>query len=450
MEEYTSVSLQEMLAAREERVTRQNKLLEIHHLPLISFTLNIPGPEKRYSLADSAFVEGKRRIFCTLHTLNLRSVAIEEYSEKTGCLLLVAVDSTAQRIKQEMVLLEDADDLARIFDIDVLSSNGDKLSRTQLALPERKCFLCSNQAQLCARSRTHSVEELKQYIDKVILNFCSNTIIEKYSAAAMRALLYEVTVAPKPGLVDRIDNGAHRDMDIFTFIDSTSSLVPYFRDAVSIGLSFNGNFEETFHKLRSRGRLAEEEMLFATDGVNTHKGMIFSMGILCCACGVLHATGKKITATNVTKQSRILATDTIKKDLQQMATGQTTGEKLYLEHNISGIRGEVLGGFPTVMKYGLPMLRRQLRMEASLNDAAVVTLLSILSQLTDTNIIHRSSMADLASIQNLLRSAIRSQNTQQLIKTATQLNIEWKMRNISPGGSADLLAVTLFLHFIEE
>ena len=102
------------------------------------------------------------------------------------------------------------------------------------------------------------------------------------------------------------------------------------------------------------------------------------------------------------------------------------------------------------MKYGLPMLRRQLRMEASLNDAAVVTLLSILSQLTDTNIIHRSSMADLASIQNLLRSAIRSQNTQQLIKTATQLNIEWKMRNISPGGSADLLAVTLFLHFIEE
>ena len=133
-----------------------------------------------------------------------------------------------------------------------------------------------------------------------------------------------------------------------------------------------------------------------------------------------------------------------------MATGQTTGEKLYLEHNISGIRGEVLGGFPTVLKYGLPMLRRQLRMEASLNDAAVVTLLSILSQLTDTNIIHRSSMADLASIQNLLRSAIRSQNTQQLIKTATQLNIEWKMRNISPGGSADLLAVTLFLHFIEE
>ena len=95
----------------------------------------------------------------------------------------------------------------------------------------------------------------------------------------MRALLYEVCATPKPGLVDRHNCGSHRDMDIFTFVDSTAALAPYLEDAVRLGQESAAlPPEETFRRLRHRGFLAERGMFRTTGGVNVHKGAIFSVG----------------------------------------------------------------------------------------------------------------------------------------------------------------------------
>ena len=105
---------------------------------------------------------------------------------------------------------------------------------------------------------------------------------------ACQALLYEVATTPKPGLVDRANSGSHRDMDFFTFQASAAALWPYFARCAEIGMDTHSlPPEETFSRLRTPGKLAEGDMLRATAGVNTHKGAIFSMGILCGALGRL-------------------------------------------------------------------------------------------------------------------------------------------------------------------
>lgn len=101
---------------------------------------------------------------------------------------------------------------------------------------------------------------------------------------ALKALLYEVIINPKPGLVDPVDNGSHNDMDVFTFVNSSLALEEYLDKAAEIGESFTGtDLTIMFNRLREKGVLAEKAMLTATQGVNTHKGAVFSLGIFVCA-----------------------------------------------------------------------------------------------------------------------------------------------------------------------
>ena len=107
-------------------------------------------------------------------------------------------------------------------------------------------------------------------------------LADRIARDACRALLYEVNVTPKPGLVDRNNNGSHRDMDIFTFADSACALYPYFKSCALQGLAGKENPQELFCSLRPLGREAEEQMKQATNGVNTHKGAIFFDGDFLC------------------------------------------------------------------------------------------------------------------------------------------------------------------------
>src|SRR4051812_47765287 len=108
--------------------------------------------------------------------------------------------------------------------------------------------------------------------------------IQTISQKALLSLLYEVSASPKPGLVDRYNQGAHKDMDFFTFMASSAALSNYFNDCVAEGVKYSGqNPQELFFSLRSLGVDAEKSMFEATDNVNTHKGLIFSLGIICAA-----------------------------------------------------------------------------------------------------------------------------------------------------------------------
>lgn len=178
--------------------------------------------------------------------------------------------------------------MGRLFDLDVLDPEGGKWDRESLGLPPRPCLVCGKAGKGCASRRLHSVEELQTRTQAILRDFFAGKDGTWLAGQAARALLYEVATTPKPGLVDRANSGSHRDMDFFTFLDSTAALLPYLEQAVAAGQeTAQRPPEETFTRLREMGLAAERAMFGATQGVNTHKGAIFSLGCVLGACGRL-------------------------------------------------------------------------------------------------------------------------------------------------------------------
>ena len=160
--------LPQMLNAREQRAALQNRLLGSCRCPLVSFTLNIPGPVKVLPLVPQAFDAGISKIEDALADQGLPVVRREQVIQATGLEAMWAVETDAVRLKTLMAVIEDGGGLGRLFDIDVLDAGGKKLSREDLGLPPRKCLLCEQPAHACARSRTHTVMELTERIESIL------------------------------------------------------------------------------------------------------------------------------------------------------------------------------------------------------------------------------------------------------------------------------------------
>ena len=185
-------------------------------------------------------------------------------------------------------------------------------------------------------------------------------MIDRIGACAVEAMLYEVSATPKPGLVDRANNGAHHDMDFFTFMSSAAALRGSFDAFARIGVQHQaGPLHEMLPALQQAGRTAEQQMFALTQGVNTHKGMIFSLGMLAGAAGRLAAQGETLTAEKLCRSVAALCTGiTAAAYAGIREQGQLTkGEAMYLKYGVTGVRGEVENGFPTVRRAGLPVCR---------------------------------------------------------------------------------------------
>lgn len=444
-----AVSQQTLLQGRTDRARRQLALLRGPCACLVSFTLNIPGEVKQFPLARAALDVGLdllRAQFST-HILQLQVVHPDAGSEG-----LLTLSLPPEVVKAQTVALEENHPLGRLFDLDVLGADGVPLARAALGLPPRRCLLCDRPAKLCARGRTHAIEPLRHRTGQLLNDFFRDRTARLCAAAATRALLYEVSATPKPGLVDRCNSGAHQDMDFFSFLDSTSTLSPWFSTFFCMG------WEDTllplsqrFSRLRFMGRQAEEDMLRATGGVNTHRGLIFSMGLLCAALGTAAQghTGP-LPLETVLDHCRLLGGCALA-DLQDRQASDTHGGDCFRAHGVTGARGEAAAGFPVARDIGLPQLRRWTGEGLSLNDAAALTLLALLAHTTDTNMIHRGGPLQAercrAQAQDLLSQA---QDSQLLLDRLTQLDWAYIRDGLSPGGCADLLALSLMLLFLEQ
>jgi len=265
---------------------------------------------------------------------------------------------------------------------------------------------------------------------------------------AIEAMLCEVSAYPSPGLVSSVSKGAHVDMDNYTFIKSTSILSKYMVLFAEEGLS-NKSPKEIFKAIRAIGIEAEIEMFKGTQGVNTHKGMIFLLGISCAA--VTKAINDKKSFDEIQGIIKEMTKGLVQDELVYMSKGKATshGEKLFLKHNIEGIRGQVERGIPLVFDYSLAVYKEN--KDLKLNDRLIHTLLCIMKQCEDSNILHRHSMDTLKMVQQKATQIIdlggmTSEKGRAEIDT---LNKEFIKDNVSPGGSADLLAVTIFFNSIE-
>lgn len=447
-----AVTLMEMLGAREARAMRQQQLLEKYQLPVISFCLNIAGPVKNSPVLRRAFREGLERLVCALLAGRLEVVHREEVDQPTGCEALWVVQGDGRAVKEFCVELEDRDALGRLFDLDVLDPVSGKWDRTQLGQPPRKCLVCGKEGKGCASRRLHTVEELQHATQVILKNYFSQKDQQALAALAAKALLYEVCTTPKPGLVDRKNNGSHRDMDVFTFLDSTAALLPYFEEAVRLGMETRDlPPQETFRRLRQAGAAGERAMFRATGGVNTHKGAVFTLGTVCAAAGRLWtAEGFSKDLDAALALCGEMSAQAVQEDFEAIRRegAHTVGQRLYLEHGLEGIRGELSRGLPAVAQIGLPTLRRRLEAGDSLEQAGIQVLLALMSQVVDTNLIARGGLEGqqwaMEQAENLTQGSAVSQ------KEAEKLDRALIERNLSPGGCADLLAITYFLEFLSR
>lgn len=163
-----TVELPAMLYARERRAELQRELLLACQTPLVSFTLNIPGPVKVLPLVPEAFLEGISRIEAALSAGAMDVCRREYLLGPTGPEAFFAVHASRKELKKAMVSIEDGSELGRLFDIDVIGIDGTKASRADLGLPARTCLLCKKPAHACARSRSHTVDELITHIESVL------------------------------------------------------------------------------------------------------------------------------------------------------------------------------------------------------------------------------------------------------------------------------------------
>ena len=282
---------------------------------------------------------------------------------------------------------------------------------------------------------------------------------EQVGALAKEALIYEVSVTPKPGLVDRAGSGAHRDMDFHSFLKSAASLEGYFTDCARRGalrypLPERPNAiplsAELLANLRPLGRLAEKAMLASTGGVNTHKGAIFSLGLFSAAAGFAFCRTEgesRLSAEDLCRLAGQLAAPAAADYLKSDTDPRTAGERLHRSFGTGGIRAEAAAAFPSLRLIGLPAFRIARCAGASQNDAGIYTLLRLICTVDDTTMMKRLGQTDLSLPRQQVSSLcpLFFSDRHEFIARVQALDLAWSVRGISAGGCADLLAAVRFL-----
>ena len=266
---------------------------------------------------------------------------------------------------------------------------------------------------------------------------------ELAAAAASGALREELATYPKPGLVSHLDSGSHDDMDAGHFQAAMAAL-----NASFLALAEAGSRHACFPELQRLGLAAEASMLAATGGVNTHRGAIFTLGLLVAATG-FNSTGHGRPGRRLGE----LVRDTWGGDILALPVSDSHGAKVRHRHGVAGAREEAAGGFQSVYRHGLPAFQAADRQGVSWrNQARVQALFALLEHVSDTTIWHRGGAAG----REFAVAAAREFNAAGGIHApdwagrAAELHAEFIRRRLTCGGVADLLAATIFLDQMEQ
>ena len=269
------------------------------------------------------------------------------------------------------------------------------------------------------------------------------------ASLAARSMEEEVLLSPKPGLVDALDNGAHPDMDLSLFLVSAEAVRPYLEEIGRITPP-DGDLRPVLQAIRPVGILAEQAMFKATGGVNTHKGQIFSLGI--CTAAAERTQGGALSVLD--EASRICSGISGELHISPDPADESVsnGQKAFLKYGSTGIRGEAERGFPSVRYHALPAFRRILACGGNREEAALEALITLMTVAEDSNVLHRRGMEGLAILRSMAGEFILSGGMlrKDALSDLTEMNSLFIRENISPGGCADLLALTLFLSALEQ
>lgn len=262
---------------------------------------------------------------------------------------------------------------------------------------------------------------------------------------AVAALHAELALYPKPGLVSPVDSGAHSDMDATTFLRSLFTLRRYF-----VEIAAAGEAGAPFEELRRLGIMAEQRMLAATGGINTHRGAIFCLGLLAAAAGWRYRHGLAANDDGLAETVVTLWGDGI------AAAGglspDSNGSRAIRRYGVRGARDEALEGFPTLMGVAVPALLKTQTRLGCLKRARVQALFTVMAELEDTNLLHRGGAEGLRFVQVEARrfldhGGVYAPHWRDL---ALGLHRDCIARNLSPGGAADTLAAACFVQSLRS
>ncbi len=445
--------LQKILLAKDNRANMR-KTFSAKKKISISFSLNIASYPKTNKNISQFF----NLILTDLKNFLLANkIFIDNNSEiniidEAGNFFMAIVknkDITYSEIKQITEEFEENHKLGRFIDVDITDEDGKNVSSHKKKL----CYFCNEKpAIVCMREKTHSYSELQTFTLKKINEYLflenKNKTTKELSAIALKSILYEVSLSPKPGLVNFYNSGSHTDMNYYTFLNSSSALSQYFTKFAELGYGFNEDLSKAISKIRIIGLQAEKDMFAATNNINTQKGIIFLMGIALFSASYVFYKDVNFTISNFQETVKKVCKDIVKNELQNLKVYKTHGEKCFEKFGLkgAGARLEVELAFPTVVNFALPVLEKFFKenKKEEIELALRKTLLAIISENNDSNILYRKGEDALEKLKKISKDAfIDDKKYDKVCKFCIK-------ENISPGGSADLLAVSLFLHSIKK
>lgn len=415
---YMEFWMSSILVSREERFQKIQSLLEKHEV-IISLKANIPGPDKNIPVAYLLV-----KIFS--HLIDPNQVMNREFfeSEDGPYYLYSSSTSNPSQIKEIMILLEESSQIGRFVDIDVYS-----LNQSFHRMKPRKCFVCNDDAFVCARTKKHSLKELLDKMNQIVLSHISEELM-KYIDLSM---LDELNLHPKFGLVTPLSQGSHEDMNYDLMVKAKDTIIPYFNKIFNYAFQESKSLEIMNQEIRSIGLLAEEAMYLSTNGINAYKGLIYHLGYTVFALGKVLIHHQSFDEVFIWLKK---LNDDYVKELEQSTL--TAGKKLFLEKGIGGARKEMSLGLPNV-KIALDNI------EDIHQDSIYKTLVYLILHLEDTTFYKRVDSSEAELIINKFK-ALDYTN----LKAIQDLTTECIKKNLSFGGSADLLVVSLFLFRVKK
>ncbi len=258
--------------------------------------------------------------------------------------------------------------------------------------------------------------------------------------AACLALYDELALSPKPGLVTLTDAGSHDDMDARHFIGSLFALRGYFTRIARLGAE-----GAPFTALERCGIDAEARMMAATGGINTHRGAIFLLGLLCAAAGALAAEGRVARAPELRHTLLARWGDALAVRAQRPST--LPGGRAARRHGLRSAGVEAALGFPVLFEVAVPAAVDAQARGLTRRDARLDTLFAVIATLDDSNLAHRGGLQGLRDAQQLARGFLADGGAARPggIAAAEAIGREFVRRRLSPGGAADMLGAVCWL-----
>jgi len=250
---------------------------------------------------------------------------------------------------------------------------------------------------------------------------------------AVASLIEEVSLTPKPGLVDQKDQGSHDDLTLSMMVKSANSLHETFYEMAMIAFGEKPS-QYLREKIGEIGRSGEGRMYQVTNGVNTHKGAIWSLGLLTAAAAI---HGGQCNENELCHTAGEIA----RFEDRYIPSQLTNGIKAIKKYGVTGAKAEAQLAFPHIRSISMPIFKSSLH-QFNYEMAKFHSLLALMANLDDTCLLHRGGIEGLNYAQQYAKRILESGHLDEL----SSMNEEFKIRRLSPGGSADLLAATIYLY----